>query len=284
MATAPERAADYHANHEHRLSSTIARHLILKTPAHAKAILDGQVRFDSDAMTMGTAVHQLLLRDDRIAVLPYDNYRTKEAQAERDLYLAQGRVPMLKAKWREAREIAQHVNGQILAMGVEPTPFTKGTAEHVIRWTENGADCRALLDWLRDDLTFIDDLKTTVDASPAKFARHIFNMGYDIQAAFYTRAVLRGTPKGVYQNAEPVFRWVVVETKPPYPVTIHTLSDRAMASAQVKVDTAIQLWNECTSSGVWPAYPNSVQEVDIPGWVSDAADEWADVDLEEVPF
>lgn len=280
MATAPERAADYHANHEHRLSSTIARQLILKTPAHAKAILDGQVRFESDAMTMGTAVHQMLLRDDRLVVGDFKDYRTKDAREFRDAARAADRVPILAKQYDEAREIAQHVNGQILAMGVEPTPFTKGTAEHVIRWTDNGADCRALLDWLRDDQTYIDDLKTTVDASPAKFARHIFNMGYDIQAAFYCRAALSLAPLMGW----PTFRWVVVETKPPYPVTIHTLSERAMASAQVKVDTAIQLWNECTASGVWPAYPNSVQEVDIPGWVSDAADEWADVDLEEVPF
>src|SRR5688572_4511810 len=190
MTTAPERAHDYHANHELRLSSSIARPLIMRTPAHAKAILDGHAKFESDAMTTGTAVHQLLLRDDRVDVLEYDSYRTKDAQAERDQSRAQGRVPILRPKFDEAREIAQHVNGQILASNVKPTPFTNGSAEVVLRWTENGADCRALLDWLRDDLLYIDDLKTTTDASPAKFRRHVFNMGYDIQAAFYTRAVL----------------------------------------------------------------------------------------------
>ena len=276
MTTAPERAAEYHPDPEPRLSSTIARQLILRTPAHAKAALDGRGAPESDAMTTGTAVHQVLLRDDRIDVLPFDSYRTKDAQAARDGARAAGRVPILAHKWDEARLIAEHVNGQIL--GYEPTPFTKGRAEVVMRWVENGTMCRALLDWVRDDHSFIDDLKTTNDASPAKFRRHVFNMGYDIQAAFYCRAVESGL--GVL----PTFRWVVVETKPPYPVAVYQLSERAMASAQVKVDTAIQLWNECMKSGEWPAYPAHVHEVDIPGWASDEADMYADVDLEEVPF
>jgi hypothetical protein len=135
-----------------------------------------------------------------------------------------------------------------------------------------------LLDWLRDDFTVIDDLKTTSDASPQKFARHVFNMGYDIQAAFYRRAVIEA------YEAEPVFRFIVVETKPPYPVTIHTLSDRALESANVKVDLAVQLWKDCMETGVWPGYPHAVQTVDIPGWADDMAPGWDDTDLDDVPF
>ena len=189
MATAPERAADYHRDTEQRLSSSIARPLIMRTPAHAKAIMDGRVTYESDAMTIGTAVHQLLLRDDRVCVIEADSYRTKDAQAERERCRAAGLVPILRPKFDEAREIAQHVNGQILELQVEPTPFTKGTAEHVIRWDDNDATpCRALLDWVRDDRLFVDDLKTTGDASPDKFRRHIFN----IRVAFRIGRTLRG--------------------------------------------------------------------------------------------
>jgi hypothetical protein len=276
--TAQERAFKYHEDNENRLSSTLCR-AMLRTPAHAKAILDGRAKFTSAAMTIGTAVHQMLLRDDRCTVIEADSYRTKDAQYARDVATGAGLVPVLRPQFDEAREIAQHVNGQMLELGITPTPFTKGSAEVVIRWDDpSGARCRALLDWLHDDLGHVDDLKTTSDASPRKFARHIFNMGYDIQAAFYRRAVV------AEYDSQPTFRWIVVETKPPYPISVHTLTERAMASAQVKVDTAIQLWNECQASGVWPAYPNSVQEVDIPGWSSDEADTWAEVDIDEVPF
>jgi hypothetical protein len=256
---------------------------MLRTPAHAKAILDGRVKFTSPAMTIGTAVHQMLLRDDRCTVIEADSYRTKDAQYARDVATEAGLVPVLRPQFDEAREIAQHVNGQILELGITPTPFTKGSAEVVIRWNEGRAKCRALLDWLHDGYAFIDDLKTTNDASPAKFARHIFNMGYDVQAAFYTRAV-----QSLFVSAPgsppPTFRWIVVETKPPYPISVHTLTDRAMFAAQVKVNAAIQLWNDCQRTGIWPAYPNTVQEVDVPGWQRDVEDGWAEVDVDEVPF
>jgi hypothetical protein len=278
MTTAPERAADYHADNEGRLSSTIAKALVLKTPAHAKAILDGRSVFESDALTTGTAVHQMLLRDDRLVVCAHDSWRTKDAREERDAVRARGLVPILTHQWDEAREIAQHVNGQILELGIEPTPFTKGQAEHVIRWDENGVKCRALLDWVRDDGSFVDDLKTTTDASPRKFANHIFRMGYDIQAAFYTRAVIAGL------GVTPTFRWIVVEVKQPYPISVHTLTPAAMYAAQVKVDTALSLWRECLDLGIWPGYPNAVQEVDTPGWAAGESDAWADVDIAEVPF
>jgi hypothetical protein len=279
MATAPERAAEYHADEpEPVFRASIAEPLINKTAAHAKALLDGRVKIGSDAVTLGTAVHQMLLRDDRCVISPYDKYQSNEAKAWKAQQEAAGLVPIKQAMWDEAREIAQACNGQLLELGVEPMPFTNGTAEHAIRWETQGVKCKSLLDWLRDDYSFVDDLKATGDANPRKFARHLFNMGWDIKAAFYVRAV-----EAAY-GVTPTFRWVAVETKPPYPISVHVLSERAMASAQVKVDTAIQLWNECMASGEWPAYPAHVHEVDIPGWASDEADMYADVDLEEVPF
>lgn len=280
MSTAPERAHDYHQDTEGRLSSSIARPLVMRTPAHAKAVLDGDVVVaESDAMKFGTVVHQQLLRDDRVVVSPYDEYRSNEAKAWKAAQEAAGLVPIKAKMWDAALECSQHVNGQILAHRDKPIPFTNGSAEVVLRWEENGAKCRAMLDWLHDDHTVIDDLKTTVDGSPHKFRKHIFNLGYDIQAAFYVRAV------EAVHGVTPRYRWVVVETKPPYPLSMFELSDRAMASARAKVDLAISLWKECLASGEWPAYGDTVHEVELPGWVEDmAADPWAEVDLEEVPF
>src|SRR4029079_10630212 len=146
--TAPERAAEYHASAG--FSSTLARALIARTPAHAKALADGYGR-ESDAMSMGTAVHQLLLRDDRVDVLPYDSFRTNAAKADRDASRWAGRGPLLTHQWDEATEIANRVREQMGLLNVEPTPFTHGEPEHVIRFQMGGADCRAMLDWLSND-------------------------------------------------------------------------------------------------------------------------------------
>src|SRR5574337_1975489 len=250
-ATAPERAAEYHASAG--FSSTIARTLISRTPAHAKAQADGHGK-DTPATDMGTAVHQLLLRDDRVRVADFPDYRTKDAQAWRDGVRAEGCVPMLAHKWEEARTIADRVREQIIALNLDPVPFTKGTAEHVIRWEDRGVDCRAMLDWLRDDLTVIDDLKTTNDASPRGVHRKVWKLRYDIQAAFYLRA-LTAWLGAMSHPIKPRFRWVAVETEYPYLVTVHEPSKLALDNADARVDEAIDRWRECTTTGNWHGYP-----------------------------
>jgi PDDEXK-like uncharacterized protein DUF3799 len=279
MTTAPDRAAEYHADPELRLTSTRARLLHHRTPAHAKWAADHPDQPGTSAMALGTAVHQILLRDDRIVVGDFDSFRTKDAREWRDSAYAIGRVPVLASMWDEAREIAGCINGAVLESTVEPTPFTQGTAEHVIRFEDNGAKCRSMLDWLRDDLTIINDLKTTSDASPRKFERHIFNMGYDIQAAFYVRAV-----EAAY-GVTPKYQWVVAETTPPYPVTIVELSEPDMNAARVKVDAAIAVWNDCLAKDEWPAYGKDVFTAWSPAWArAESESDLSDVDLAEVPF
>lgn len=272
--TAPERAADYHASTG--FSSTIARTLITRTPAHAKAQADGH-QPATDAMDMGTAVHQLLLRDDRVEVADYPDYRTKDAREWRDGCRESGRVPLLRHKWEEANHIAQAVRQQLADLELDPTPFTEGTAEHVLRWQDHRVECRAMLDWLRDDHTLIDDLKTTNDASPRGFQRKVWSLRYDIQAAFYTRAV-----QAVHGTA-PAFRWVAVETEYPYLVTVHQLEPAAVANAERRVEEAILRWRTCTETNTWPGFTRDVNPVGPVPWEKDA---WADLDVDygEVPF
>lgn len=276
-ATAPERAAEYHASAG--FSSTLARAIITRTPAHAKALTEGHGK-DSDAMDMGTAVHQLLLRDDRVDVLDYDSFRTNDAKAERDASRAAGRIPLLRHKWEEANEIANRVREQIVALNLDPVPFTEGTAEHVIRWEENGVQCRAMLDWLRDDLEYIDDLKTTSDASPHGFRKKVWSLRYDIQAAFYLRAVAAW----LGDMSHPIktrFRWIAVETEYPYLVTVHQPDKLALENADARVDEALRVWADCHAADSWPGYPVGVNEVGPVPWEHD---KWSDVDLEDVPF
>ena len=273
-ATAPERAAEYHASAG--FSSTIARTLISRTPAHAKAVADGHGR-DSKAMDMGTTVHQLLLRDDRVDVIPFDEWRTNEAKALVKASRDAGRVPVKPKEWDKANTIADRVREQLVALNIDPVPFTEGTAEHVIRWDEDGLECRAMIDWLRDDLTVIDDLKTTSDASPRGFRKKVWNLRYDIQAAFYVRAVAAG-----FEGETPRFRWVAVETEYPYLVTVHEPSKLALENAQERVIQAIEAWRECVDTNEWPGFADDVNEVGPVPWEHDA---WSAVEMDEsVPF
>jgi len=277
-ATAPERAADYHKTTG--FSSTLARALVTRTPAHARAIADGHFR-ESDAMDMGTAVHQLLLRDDRVDVLDFDSFRTNEAKAARELSRLNRRIPLLRHKWKEAKDIAAAVREQIVALNLDPVPFTEGSAEYVIRWEENDLSCKAMLDWLRDDLETVDDLKTTSDASPRGFQRKVWSLRYDIQAAFYLRAVAAWLGE-MSHPIKPRFRWVAVETEYPYLVTVHELDKAALDNADALVEQAMTDWRECVAANHWPGYPADVNTVGPVPWERDS---WAGVDVDEsVPF
>jgi exodeoxyribonuclease VIII len=229
-ATAPERAAEYHASAG--FSSTLAREIIRRTPAHAKARVDEGFK-TSKAMDLGTAVHQLLLRDDRVDVIPFDEWRTNEAKALVAASREAGRIPMKPKEWDQAQQIADAVRNRIADLNLDPVPFTEGTAEHVIRWTERGVDCRAMLDWLRDDVEYVDDLKTTNDASPRGFRSKVWKLRYDIQAAFYLRAVAAWLGD-MSHPIKPRFRWVAVETEYPYLVTVHELDKHALENADAR--------------------------------------------------
>jgi exodeoxyribonuclease VIII len=181
--------------------------------------------------------------------------------------------------WEKAQDIAGSVREQIVALNLEPVPFTEGTAEHVIRWQENEVDCRAMLDWLRDDLETIDDLKTTSDASPRGFQRKVWSLRYDIQAAFYLRAVAAW----LGDMSHPIksrFRWVAVETEYPYLVTVHEMSKSALDNADARVDEAIGIWRRCLEENDWPGYREYGEVGPVP-WERDS---WADVDVDDVPF
>lgn len=283
MTTALERAAEYHEDRGAvpSLSSTIARLLVSRTPAHAKAahprLSPDAPRKESAAMDMGTAVHQLLLRDDRVDVLDFKDYKTDAAKEAKAESRANGRVPMLTHQWEQAQEIAVAVRERIVALDLDPVPFTDGTAEHVIRWDENGVACRAMLDWLRDDRLVVDDLKTTSDASPRGFQRKVWNLRYDVQAAMYVRAVT------AEYGVVPRFRWIAVETEYPYLVTVHEPDRQAMVNAHDKVVQAVEMWQHCLETGEWRGYPAEVCEVGPVPWERDA---WADLDVDpgEVPF
>lgn len=283
VALLDQSVEDYHADiseHDPSLNATIAKKLVLETPAHAKAahprLADNYQAKHTDAMDEGTALHQMLLGDDRVDILEHDSFRTADAKAARDASRAAGRVPMLRAKWDEISVLGESLKEQVAAFPIDPPLFVDGMAEQTIAWEENGVRLRSRLDWLRSDYRCIDDLKKARTAQPRQFHRAMFALGYDIQAAFYIRAC-----KAAF-GVEPVFRWVAIEPLPPYAMSVHVLSPEALRSAHEKVDLAIDLWRECLSSGSWPAYPALVQTVELPAWMQAA--EWDDSSLESVPF
>jgi len=127
-------AADYHADlvgERPALSSSIARILVGRSPAHARAAhpkLNPDWQPDHDEkFDTGTIVHQLLLDEHaQVEVCDFPDWRKAAAQEQRDQARAAGRTPLLTKDWENAQEIAAAVRGQLEWLEVDPPLLTDG--------------------------------------------------------------------------------------------------------------------------------------------------------------
>ena len=118
-------AAEYHADPcpEPSLSSSIARLILSHSPLHAwtehPRLNPNYKPEESTKFDRGSAAHALLLEgEDRMAVIPFKDYRKDAAQEARDNARLAGKFPVLEADYpsilqmREAyaeyEDVAQH--------------------------------------------------------------------------------------------------------------------------------------------------------------------------------
>lgn len=265
-------ADQYHADDigadQPTLSSSIAKLLVEASPAHARAahpkLSPNLERADDDKFAMGTCIHALLLQGETVFDrLAFDSWRTDAAKAAKAEAWAHGRIPLLIKDADRVDEMIEAVRAQIAQLDVDPLPFTDGLPEQTLVWEEDGVLCRARLDWLRADYTVCDDLKTTSRyANPEAWQRGpLYDHGADLQAAMYLRGVYAVT------GQRSLWRWVVVETQPPYALSVIAPTAAVLALGDAKVEMALAKWRRCLETGEWPAYPRTVVEAELPAWI-----------------
>ena len=261
-------AEEYHADpcEKPSLSASLAHLFCTTSPrhvwtAHPRLNPDWKPHFDGK-FDLGTAVHAIILEGrDVIHPVAADDWRTEAAKYERDTARANGKVPLLRTQLGDVEAMVAAVNAQLLAHRALPQPFTGGRPEQMICWQQDGAECRALIDWLHDDYLHIDDLKTTTrSASPDAFSRNLFSLGYDVKAAWYIQAVEAVT------GVTPTFRWVVAESYPPFALSVIEPGPDVLTIGMKKVLYARALWRRCLKSDDWPAYGSDVARAVLPPW------------------
>jgi hypothetical protein len=254
------------------LSSTGARTLIAKTPAHFDwARNHPPVR--KRQFDLGHAFHvELLGVGQGLALIDAKDYRTKAAQTARDEAYEADLVPVLTgAKDGEESELEQ-VEAMVAAVRAHsiagPLFARPGVAEQSLvgRDPETGVMCRARLDWMPDvpdgaPLIGVD-LKSTVDASPAAFASSMAKWGYHQQRPFYTDVL-----EWVEPRAEaPKFVLVAVDKEPPHLVSVGEPDATAVEWGRVLNRKARDLYARCTETGEWPGYPLEIASLSLPAW------------------
>lgn len=156
-------------------------------------------------------------------------------------------------------------------------------AESSVYWNdpETGTLCRCRPDFWRKD-GIIVDLKTTEDASLEGFSKSMANYRYHVQHAFYLdglRAARRlvSWPEGFEYPRAFVFLAVeksarVVNGKPKG-VAVYCLSKEDVELGRLEYRRDLDLYAACERSGEWPGYGDGIQEIALPGWAKNKAEQ-----------
>jgi hypothetical protein len=264
--------ATYHADllgDQPTLSASIAKVIVSASPLHAwtkhPRLNPNFVRDEDPKFDLGNVCHAVILEGvdplNVVEVCEFDSWRSGAAKQAAAAARAAGKIPLLGGHYFDVLQMVDAVRVQLADHEATPPLFTAGKPEQTITWTEDGVQCHARLDWLHDDLSAYDDLKTTSrSANPEAYSRALFGVGGDVQAAMYLRGIKAVT------GAEPEFRWVVAETTPPFAVSVISPSPDVLALGDSKVKYALQVWKRCIEEDRWPGYPTAVCYAEAPAY------------------
>lgn len=241
----------YHA--DPALGSTSLKTLATRTPAHYQH--DKKHPKTSDAFTLGTAAHSLILEDDASGIVVVDagNWLTKDAKEAKAAALAAGKQPLLTKEWLQVVAMRDAVMGHSVAREL----FTAHRAEVSVFWAEDGQTYKCRPDaWQPGVLV---DLKTCASADPNEFGKVAHSFGYHQSAAHYIDGVKAATGETL------PFRFVLVEKTAPYFVSVVELDWEAVNIGRGLNERAKRIYAECVASNTWPGYPTA-EPVSLPMW------------------
>ncbi len=246
-----------------RLSPSGAK-LLGRSPAHYRHNRTHPAA-ETAALRSGKGLHSLALegRDayaDDFAIEPKADGRTREGKAIKAAFAeeAEGKTILTAAEG----ELVESMAAAIAAHPLAPALIEGGTPELSMIWNdpETGCPCKGRGDLCKFEAGAILDLKTTLDASPAAFARSVMSYGYATQAAAYL--------SGAAALGADVRDFIIlaVEKSAPFAVGIYRLPDATLELGRRRWREACELYAACLESGCWPGYPETITELALPNW------------------
>ncbi len=247
---------------------------IRKSPAHLR---EAQIHppEPTEAMEFGSAFHVAILEPERFA-----------AEYVRGLEGVGKRSNADKDRW--AKFEADHHGQTVLKaeeyddiVGMAGAAWESETAANLLRgdganevvivWRdqETGLLCKARMDRIGSPYgwTFVVDVKSSRDASPASFRKDVANFGYARQLAMYLDGAATLAP------AERRNAIIAVEKARPFGVAIYELTDAAIEEGRKQYRRNLRQYATCKAKGSWPGYPDSLIPLSLPPWAYESEEE-----------
>jgi hypothetical protein len=251
------------------VSNSAIKRILTHSPRHAftesRRLNPNHQRKEKWEFDRGSAAHALLLEgEDRMRVLPFEDYRKDAAKHARDDARAAGFYPVLQEQYESILQMRENALAAIAACkDLGGITLLDGKPEQTLIWQEGDTWARARLDWLHRDGILVLDYKTTETcAHPDAWVRTMAGMGGDIQGSFY----LRGN-KAVGGDPLAKFVFIVQEVTPPFAVCLIGLPPMFLELGTLKVCEGIDLWARCVATNSWPAYPDRICWVEPPPYL-----------------
>lgn len=247
-----------------------------RSPKYYKWRRENQKR--TDAMTFGTLVHLIILEPDvlekRGKVKQKVDGRTKagkEYNEEFEASLLPTDIVLDSEQKTKLEKMRDNLLAHSFCKEVVGRPSLKENAGFWIHERTN-VFCK-----IRPDIAILDgdiliDVKSTVNAHPTVFQKQIYNLMYDMQAAFYLdgyRAITGRQGK---------FIWLCPETEGALDVACYHATDKIYGFGKVRYEKTIQNFAECFANDSWPGYASGILPLDLPGWVETAEQNLEDME------
>ena len=240
-----------------------------RSPLHYRTAADAPPTPPTPACLLGQAVHALTLEGeaayrDRFIVAPKGIDRRNKAGREAWANLeaeAAGRAILTADQAAAVLGMAEAIRKSRTASKIlARCPVREST----VTWMDQatGTACKARPDAMDPESGLLVDLKSTTDATLDAIRRDVGKRLYFAQLAFYRRGIeATGHPAG---PAVLLF----VESTPPHGVRAVVLDDEALGAGDNLVEQLLGLHAECEAAGLWPGYPDQVETLTLPPWVT----------------
>jgi len=217
------------------------------------------------AMAFGSAFHVSLLQPELFnslyAVAPEVDRRTKDGKLEYDqfVYESEGKTVLSNSDKSKLDNMVEAVyNNPIAAELISQLV----SVEKDVRWTnqQTGLEMRGIIDGVA--LDFMLDIKTCADATPNKFQRDAWYMGYHRQAAIYLDS----------QDVHKDFYFIAIEKEAPYGVSVHKVADNMLDKGrEIMLDQLLEYkaWADagCPASGYEYWHYSGTHEWELPTYI-----------------
>ena len=230
---------------------------LLKSPAHYQLYLN-TVRPESKALRIGKLTHACVLQNElfqKYKPLPDVDRRTKEGREVIKFFqdnLKEDEEAVDADEFETALKLGDALSALFEKHGISKPVATEMT---VVGIENEHCTIKSSIDYISEDKDgriWLNDLKTTDDASPKAFLRTAYQYNYHLQAATYLRTFEKFTkvrPMG--------FRFAVVE-KDTLQTALYQLGPEIMTDGIMKLEHCIKTYTECVKTNQWPGYDNGI--------------------------